>query len=219
MATGSISNFLSSFNTELARPHHFDVSVALPPALSDYKRSERVLSLRCESTELPGRSLMTTSMKIYGVEEKFPYMSSYNDISLIFIVGDDMIEKKIFESWINFIHPNVTFNFKYKEDYARDMTITQYDLKKNISYQVSLINAYPVAVNPLSLDWGSDGYHKLNVTFVYDYWKNISTEQVQNDQKEIQNQNKAVIGLTKNRIVFQGDSNVNPLNPNDVTAF
>lgn len=204
MATGSISDFLSSFNKELARPHHFDVSVALPPALSDYKKSERVLSLRCESTELPGRSLMTTSMKIYGVEEKFPYMSSYNDISLTFIVGDDMLEKKIFESWLNYIHPTATFNFKYKDDYARDMVITQYDLKKKMSYQVSLINAYPIAVNPLSLDWGSDGYHKLNVTFVYDYWK--SSEQKANDEREIQNQNQALIGLTRNRIVRQGSS-------------
>lgn len=204
MATGSISDFLSSFNKELARPHHFDVSVALPPNLGDYKRSERVLSLRCESTELPGRSLMTTSMKIYGVEEKFPYMSSYNDISLTFIVSDDMIEKRIFESWVNYIHPTATFNFKYKDDYARDMIITQYDLKKKMSYQVSLINAYPIAVNPLSLDWGSDGYHKLNVTFVYDYWK--SSEQKANDEREIENQNQALIGLTRNRIVRQGSS-------------
>lgn len=203
MATGSISDFLSSFNKELARPHHFDVSVALPPNLGDYKRSERALSLRCESTELPGRSLMTTSMKIYGVEEKFPYMSSYNDISLTFIVSDDMIEKKIFESWLNFIHPTATFNFKYKYEYARDMVITQYDLKKKMSYQVILKNAYPIAVNPLSLDWGSDGYHKLNVTFVYDYWK--SSEQEADDKIEIENQNQAVIGLSKNKVVYQGN--------------
>jgi hypothetical protein len=204
MATGSISDFLSSFNKELARPHHFDVSVALPPALSDYKKSERVLSLRCESTELPGRSLMTTSMKIYGVEEKFPYMSSYNDISLTFIVGDDMLEKKIFESWLNYIHPTATFNFKYKDDYARDMRITQYDLKKEKSYQVKLKNAYPIAVNPLSLDWGSDGYHKLTVTFVYDYWE--SDEQEKNKNNEVGEQNQAVIGLTRNRIISKGQT-------------
>jgi hypothetical protein len=146
-------------------------------------------------------------------------MSSYNDISLTFIVGDDMLEKKIFESWLNYIHPTATFNFKYKDEYARDMRITQYDLKKNISYQVGLKNAYPIAVNPLSLDWGSDGYHKLNVTFVYDYWESISEEQAKNNNEEIQNQKQAVIGLTRNRIVFKGDSNVNPLNPNDVTSF
>lgn len=204
MATGSISDFLSSFNKELARPHHFDVSVASPPNPNNYSKTEEVFKFRCESTELPGRSLMTTSMKIYGVEEKFPYMSSYNDISLTFIVSDDMIEKKIFESWLDFIHPTATFNFKYKYEYARDMVITQYDLKKKMSYQVSLINAYPIAVNPLSLDWGSDGYHKLNVTFVYDYWK--SSEQKANDEREIQNQNRTVIGLTKNEVAYKGST-------------
>lgn len=206
MATGSISNFLSSFNKELARPNHFEVSISLPLALSNYSDSGRLLSLRCESTELPGRSLMTTSMKIYGIEEKFPYLSSYNDISLTFIVSDDMIEKKIFESWLDYIHPSATFNFKYKDEYSSNVTITQYDLKKTNSYQVRLRRAYPIAVNPLSLDWGSDGYHKLTVTFVYDYWENTDIEQERNDEREIQNQNRTVIGLTKNEVVYQGST-------------
>lgn len=206
MATGSISKFLSSFNKELARPHHFDVSVPLPLALSNYSDSGRLLSLRCESTELPGRSLMTTSMKIYGIEEKFPYLSSYNDVSLTFIVSDDMIEKKIFESWLDYIHPSATFNFKYKDEYSSNLKITQYDLKKTESYQVLLKRAYPIAVNPLSLDWGSDGYHKLTVTFVYDYWENTSDAQVANDEKEIQNQNRTVIGLTKNEVAYKGST-------------
>ncbi len=207
MATGSISNFLSSFNKELARPNHFDVEISAPSGLVKYNNVLKdVLRYRCESTELPGRSLMTSSMKIYGVEEKFPYMSSYNDISLTFIVSDDMTEKKFFETWIDYIHPSATFNFKYKDKYSSNVTITQYDLKKTESYQVLLKRAYPIAVNPLSLDWGSDGYHKLTVTFVYDYWERISEEQKENDKKEIENQNRTVIGLTKNEVVYQGST-------------
>jgi hypothetical protein len=39
-----------------------------------------------------------------------------------------------------------------------------------------LYDAYPVAVNPLSLDWSLDGYHKLVVTFAYTYWQNNSLQ-------------------------------------------
>ncbi len=38
------------------------------------------------------------------------------------------------------------------------------------------MDAFPVAVNPLSLDWQSDGYHKLTVTFAYTNWRNNSLE-------------------------------------------
>lgn len=168
--TGSISTFLSSFKKDLAKPNHFDVTIATPIGLQQYSDFAKTLSFRCESTELPGRSLMTTSMKIYGIEEKFPYMSNFNDITLSFIVSDDMREKRFFETWLNYIHPNSTYNFKYKNEYSVELKITQYDIKKRPSYRVKLFECYPIAVNQLDLNWGSDGYHRLGVTFVYTSW-------------------------------------------------
>jgi hypothetical protein len=44
------------------------------------------------------------------------------------------------------------------------------------SYSVTLIDAYPVSVNQLDLDWSNDSYHKLTVTFAYTKWKNNSLE-------------------------------------------
>lgn len=179
MATGSISNFRASFVKELARPSHFDVTITPPNGLTAYSDLAKSLAFRCESTELPGRSLMTTSMKIYGIEEKFPYMSNYNDISLNFIVSDDMSEKRFFETWLNYIHPSSTYNFKYKSDYSVDLIITQYDLKKQPSYRIRLLECYPIGVNPLDLNWSSDGYHRLSVAFVYTSWEEtLVTERI-----------------------------------------
>jgi hypothetical protein len=31
-------------------------------------------------------------------------------------------------------------------------------------------------MNQMDLDWSSDGYHKLNVTFAYTYWTNNSLQ-------------------------------------------
>ena len=69
---GSIADFKASFSTDLARPNRFDVNVPIPIGLLPYRQIGRTLSMRCENAELPGRSISTTSMKIYGVEEKFP---------------------------------------------------------------------------------------------------------------------------------------------------
>jgi hypothetical protein len=39
-----------------------------------------------------------------------------------------------------------------------------------------LIDAFPISVNQLDLDWSNDNFHKLSVTFAYRYWKNIGAE-------------------------------------------
>ena len=173
---GSISQFKSSFSTDIARQNRFDVSIPVPLGLIPYRNLSKQLTFRCESAELPGRAVATSNMKIYGVEEKFPYMTSYNDISLTFVVSDDMKEKKFFDSWINWITPSYSYNVKYKSDYSVILRITQYDATLKSSYSADLIDAFPIAVNPLQLDWSSEGMHKLTVTFAYTNWRNNSLE-------------------------------------------
>jgi hypothetical protein len=173
---GSIAEFKSSFSKELARPSKFDVNIPIPLGLIPYLGTSRMLTMRCENAELPGRTIATTSMKIYGVEEKFPYMSSYSDMSLTFIVSDDMKEKKFFDAWLNWINPNSSFNLKYKKDYSVGLRINQYDVRNEVSYSADLVDAYPIAVNGMDLNWAADGYHKLTVTFAYTSWRDNSLE-------------------------------------------
>ena len=173
---GSIAEFKSSFSKELARPSKFDVNIPIPLGLIPYLGTSRMLTMRCENAELPGRTIATTSMKIYGVEEKFPYMSSYSDMSLTFIVSDDMKEKKFFDAWLNWINPNSSFNLKYKKDYSVGLRINQYDVRNEVSYSADLVDAYPIAVNGMDLNWSADGYHKLTVTFAYTSWRDNSLE-------------------------------------------
>jgi hypothetical protein len=173
---GSIAEFKASFNTDLARPNRFDVNIPIPIGLLPYRKIGRTLKMRCENAELPGRSISTTTMKIYGVEEKFPYQTTYSDISLTFIVGDDMAEKKFFDAWLNWINPTINYNLKYKADYAIPLTVNQYDVKNELSYSVTMLDTFPIAVNQMDLDWSSDGHHKLTVTFAYTSWRNNSLE-------------------------------------------
>jgi hypothetical protein len=173
---GSIAEFKASFNTDLARPSRFDVNVPIPIGLLPYRGIGRTLNMRCENAELPGRSISTTTMKIYGVEEKFPYQTTYNDTSLTFIVGDDMAEKKFFDAWLNWINPTINYNLKYKADYAVPLTVNQYDVKNQLSYSITMLDTFPIAVNQMDLDWSSDGHHKLTVTFAYTSWRNNSLE-------------------------------------------
>jgi len=174
---GSINDFRSSFNKDIARASRFDVSIPVPLTLIPYIQSARSLTYRCEATNLPGRTLATTEQKIgANPVEKYPYMSTYNDIDLTFIIDDDMQQRLFFDAWLNFIQPQSNYNMAYKGDYVTSITINQYDVTGSLSYSVNLIDAYPISMNQLDLDWSSDAPHKLNVTFAYTYWMNNSLQ-------------------------------------------
>jgi hypothetical protein len=133
--------------------------------------------MRCENAELPSRTFATADRKIgSNPVEKFPYQPTYNDVALTFIVGDNMNERIFFDTWQEFINPTYSFNFTYKTDYVSNITINQYDVENDKSYSVTLIDAYPVSVNQLDLDWSADGHHKLTVVFAYSYWMNNSVQ-------------------------------------------
>jgi len=173
---GSINDFKASFRKDLARPHKFDVNIPIPLTLIPYISSAKSLNYRCENASLPGRTFATAEQKTYGPIEKYPYLNTYTDVDMTFIVDDDMSQKVFFDAWMNYINPLYNNNMRYKGDYSTVITVNQYDVTNNISYSVNLYDAYPISMNQMDLDWSSDGYHKLNVTFAYTYWQNNSLQ-------------------------------------------
>jgi hypothetical protein len=170
----TLSGFLASFKSELARPNRFDVTIT-PPAglLTQYSNTFRRLKYRCESAQLPSRTFGTVEQKFgSNPTQKFPMHSSYNDLQLTFIVSGDMTERTLFDVWMEYINPTNTFDFNYKDNYTSPLKVTQYDLTNNKTYILEFRNAYPISVNQLDLDWAADGHHKLTVEFAYDYWTN-----------------------------------------------
>ena len=173
----SLTNFIGSFSADVARPKQFDVTIPAPIPLLPYLRTARNLSLRCETTELPSRSFSTVDQKFgSNPTEKHAIQSNYNDITMTFIVSDDMSEKIFFDAWMEYINPTMSFDFNYRSDYITTMQVNQYDVTNKLTYSINIIDAFPIAVNQLDLDWSNEGYHKLTVVFSYRYWQNNSIQ-------------------------------------------
>jgi hypothetical protein len=174
---GSIAEFKSSFTKDLARPNKFDVVINTPLVLTQYIGDVKNLTYRCENAQLPGRTFATMEQKIGSNPiEKYPYLTTYNDIDLTFIVDDDMKQKIFFDSWFELINPTYNFNYQYKSNYATTIVINQYDVQNQLTYSVTLFDAYPISMNQMDLDWSSDQAHKLVVTFAYTRWQNNSLQ-------------------------------------------
>lgn len=167
---------------DISRPYLFDVKFTFPineKYFDKFLTYGRDLTLSCFNAELPGRTFATTEQKYYGPTQKFPLMTSYNDITLEFICRDvDFLEKKLFDIWFDIINPpnfnpdnSFSYNFIYKQEYTANIIITQYSLSGAKLYSVELKDAFPIAMDPLELNWGDgDGLHKLSVTFAYTSW-------------------------------------------------
>jgi hypothetical protein len=191
----SINDFKSSFTGDLSRQNRFDVNIPVPLTLLPYVKAARNLTFRCENAHLPSRTLSTTEQKTYGPVEKHPYLTTYNDIDLTFILDDDMSSKLLFDGWLNYINPTYNYNFRYKENYATTITVNQYDVSNQLSYSVNLYDAYPISMNQLDLDWSGDSYHKLTVTFAYTYWKNNSLQSLGMELLDAGIENFVTVGL------------------------
>jgi hypothetical protein len=173
----NINDFKSSFTRDLAKSSKFDVIIPVPVPLILQRNKARNLTYRCEEAQLPGRTLSTAELKIgSSPNEKYPYGTTFTDIDLTFIVDDSMDQKTFFDSWINYINPSYSWNLRYKEDYASTITINQYDANNKKIYSVNLYEAFPISMNQMDLSWGSEGYHKLVVTFAYTSWSNADLD-------------------------------------------
>ena len=137
----------------------------------------RNLALQCETAELPGKTLTTADVKIYGPTFKIPYQTQYSDTSLTFLCTNEFYERKLFDRWMEAIHPSDTNNLRFpKGDKSRYMTnikIIQYDDFIKQIYAVELIDAFPIGVAPQSLSWGDDAFHRLSISFAYQKYRTI----------------------------------------------
>lgn len=138
--------------------------------LTGYGGFMQDLSYLCEAAEYPGRGFQNVDVRYYGPNQKLPFLSSYEDITMTFICRNGSREREFFDDWQTIINPVNTFDFNYRDDYAAQIEIFQLDDQAVGQYKFVLHNAYPVIVNPQPLTWADDQFLRLGVTFTYSWW-------------------------------------------------
>ena len=145
--------------------------------------SMRNMKYLCDMAELPGRILSTSNQRFYGPVQKFPMITSYNDLTLSFIclADNNMYPKTIFEDWLDFINPKDSWNLRYKSEYKSTITISQYVKTGEKIYTARIRDAFPIAVYPMQLSFSSPEHHSLRVTFAYTYFEQETNDLSFND--------------------------------------
>ena len=148
----------------------------------DYSKSgnsslTRYLSLQCEAAELPGKTLATADVKIYGPTFKVPYNTQYSETTLTFLCTNQFYERKLFDRWMEAIQPTDTNNMRFPKGansrYMTNVKIIQYDEFIKQIYAVELLDAFPVGIASQALSWSEDGFHRLSIQIAYQKYRTI----------------------------------------------
>jgi hypothetical protein len=173
--------------------------VHLPPLPG--VQSSRDLNVLCKDVVLPGRQLLTTERTIGMRPKKVAYAYGEEDVPMTFLLLNDYGIKDYFEAWQKMVINFDTQGIKYKNDYCRDIVITQLakrkkngiDINFNIDlsanslaemfdlsvttdieiYKCRLRRAFPTTMNALQLNNEQNGLLELNVQMSYDNWESI----------------------------------------------
>lgn len=133
-----------------------------------------------EAIDLPGRSFVNMDVRYYGPSHKLPFQSNYDDLIMTFICRSDSIEREMFDSWMEIINPTNSFDFNYRDDYRAVVdifTFAEYNEEDDgeatgpeAKYNFTILNAYPILVNPQAMSWADDNMLRLIVNFTYTHW-------------------------------------------------
>jgi hypothetical protein len=180
----NINDFISHLKKKgVAKTSKFKVFIYPPldaddgPFSSDFARD---FEFSCESVEFPGRTLTTNDTRIYGASFKTPFGTDYAEVNMTFLCNEKLEEKQFFDKWINYINPIATYDFKYKDEYASEITIIQYNEMNKPTYACKLVDAFPISVSPLSSNWSDDNIHRVQVAITYRDWNivNIANDEL-----------------------------------------
>jgi hypothetical protein len=195
-AFGVINDILSTFHSEdgYAVPNRFECLILPPPTISvtrtpgsGYHRASysdpyltsndaRAVSMRCESTTMPGRNLSAIDdTNIYGPSREIVSGVTYaGDVEMLFQASSGLEERVFFEEWQKKAFDEETWNVKYHDEYTSEIQIYLLDKKDQRRYGIRLHEAYPKTIGAVGLNQApSSEIIKIPVTFSFRWWETL----------------------------------------------
>lgn len=113
--------------TGLSKPSQYALFFAGPFDILPVQASRR-LTINCEECFFPSKNIFTADVRHYGNTYKYPYSQEYtNEVTMIFRIGADMYEKRVFEEWMDKVVDRDSMNHEYYDNYASQINIAQID--------------------------------------------------------------------------------------------
>lgn len=182
-AASRYGKFLAEIReNSISKTSLYEVTIT-PPRVMTTNPTAPKLSLYAHGAQLPGLFLQTSELKRYGVgpSEKIPYSLAVNDITLKFIGdGKGQIYRFFYEWMQNIVKADTSlqgeysvvsqtglapFEVEFKENYKCQINIKTFDEQGETILSYDLIDAFPISIPEVELDWGEGAMMQFGITF------------------------------------------------------
>lgn len=165
-----LSEFISEVKqTGLAKQNRYEV-VFQPPTAVVGSYNMNIFRLYCESATLPGLTVDTAPIRTYGEVRQMPFDRTFDTVPLSFYVDNNFVVKDFFDQWLYAIINPQTRDVGFYQNYITEIVIFQNTIQDNDTYSVTLHEAYPKAVDAMTLSFASTEFHTLRVSMNYRWW-------------------------------------------------
>jgi len=151
--------------------------------VNDYTALKGTILLMCSAISFPGRNLSTTVRNTHGPSMEVVDGVTYGEITATFYCDKFMRQKQAFEQWQRIAYNPATYNVNFYKEYTTDIIINQLgsfsdqDDRDRVAYSVRLVDAFPKTINAQQLSYdATNQIHKVEISFVYRYWINQTSE-------------------------------------------
>ena len=176
MTTFNVERFKSALTNGGARPNQFMVQLSYPSYVGlsaiAVARSPFLVSV----AELPGQTVNPAVVQYRGREVKFTGDRVFAPWTITVLNDAEMSIRGAVEQWMNGMEDLASkFGYLQPSQYQRDLQVYQLDRNGNVLKSYNLVNAFPVDLSPIGLDFAAnDTISNFQVTFQYQHFTTTS---------------------------------------------
>tara|TARA_R100001594_G_scaffold105972_1_gene140456 strand:+ start:43 stop:717 length:675 start_codon:yes stop_codon:yes gene_type:complete len=153
-------------------------------------QDDRLWSLSCAESALPGTSLATTELinDYTGVTERHAYRRQYDTTSsFTFYVDHNYKIINFFEKWIGYIvndqnssDINYSYRVNFPKSYQTSIYIKKFEKDYNRVLEYKFLKAYPISINTMPVNYDASQLLKCTVNFNFSRYL-VDTQSLPND--------------------------------------
>ena len=172
MTTFNVERFKSALTNGGARPNQFAVQLSFPTYVTSQSLAVARAPFLVSVAELPGQTVNPAIVQYRGREVKFVGDRVYAPWTITVLNDAEMSIRTAMEQWMNGMEDYANkFGRLQPSEYQRDMQVFQLDRNGNALKSYNIVNAFPVDLSPVALDFGAnDQISSFTVTFQYQHF-------------------------------------------------
>lgn len=170
--TFNVNSFKAALVNGGARPNQFAVQLSFPTYVTTSANAVRRAPFLVNIAELPGQTVNPAIVLYRGREVKFAGDRNFAPWTITVLNDADMSIRNACEEWMNGMDDLVSKVGRLNPaEYQRDLDVFQLDRNGNILKSYKIVNAFPIDVSPVGLDFGAnDTISSFTVTWQFQHF-------------------------------------------------